>query len=472
MHGRVRGSLHPEALPLQNSARMRGLSFPQRLAAVIGLGAGTTGLLWFPETTAFLAMTAIQLGFLMLAAFRIVLVIVSRRPFAELPIQEPLPTYTILVALYDEAEIVPQLVTRLATLDYPTDRLQGLLLIEAEDTATLTAAERANRPIWLDVVAVPPGKPMTKPRALNHGLELATGTLLTVYDAEDSPDPFQLKEAAARFAARSDEHLACLQAPLRMRGPDYALLGSDFFQRQFAVEYAALFEVTVPGLARLGLPIPLGGTSNHFSTDILRAVGGWDAFNVTEDADLGFRLWRRGWRLDTIRRPTFEVPTTTLEDWLPQRARWLKGFMQTWGVHTRDLPGLKVGGLIALCLTIGGTLASAAVHAFAVSWLVATVMISALAGLSPMPPAFAVSVMILGTAAAWLSGQIGARRSGVPYSAGDMVMGPIYWSLLTLAFAHAAWRVIVEPFIWDKTRHRLDPGHLDVSSLRAGRQVV
>lgn len=462
-----------EALPLELSARMRSFSFLQRLIILILFGSAGAGLWLHADTTRSLIMVLAQLAFLAFAVFRIVLVISSRQVtgvFVDPDIA--LPRYTILAALHDEAEIVPQLVRRLAAIDYPVDRLQGMLLIEAHDTATLAAAEAAGRPGWLCVVVVPPGQPLTKPRALNHGLRLANGDLLTVYDAEDLPDPAQLKEAASRFLTDPDRRLACLQAPLRIHCQDAAGVRSGFLHRQFAVEYASLFDVTLPGLARLGMPFPLGGTSNHFRTDVLKTIGGWDSFNVTEDADLGFRLWRKGWRLGVMTRPTHEAPPDTLEVWLPQRTRWLKGFMQTWGVHTRSFDGLGLAGLVALTLTIGGTLASAAVHAFAVSWLVATVMISALAGLSPMPPAFAVSVMILGTAAAWLSGQIGARRSGVPYSAGDMVMGPIYWSLLTLAFAHAAWRVIVEPFIWDKTRHRLDPGHLDVRSLRAGRQVV
>lgn len=449
---------------------MRSLSFAQRVLIVAVFGPLTAGLSLAPEATLFLMMVAAQLGILLLAGFRIVLVFASHEPSSPvLPSQDILPAYTILAALHDEAEVVPQLVSRLAAIDYPADRLQGMLLIEAHDAATLAAASAIVRPAWLDIVVVPPGRPLTKPRALNHGLGLATGTLLTVYDAEDHPDPQQLREAASRFAASADHRLACLQAPLRIAG---SLPGHAFLQRQFAIEYASLFEVTLPGLAKLGMPFPLGGTSNHFRTDVLRKVCGWDPFNVTEDADLGFRLWRQGWHLGVMTCPTHEIPPNALEDWLPQRTRWLKGFMQTWGVHTRHLGRLQLAGLGALVLTIGGTLASAAIHALAVSWLLATVMISTLAGLSPMPPVFAISVMILGTAAAWLSGQIGARRAGVPYSANDMILSPIYWSLMTLAFAHAAWRVVAEPFIWDKTRHRPDPARLEVNCEHAGRQVA
>lgn len=458
-------------LPLAFSARMRSLSFQQRLFLLLGLGSVSAGLWWQRDAALSMIIMAFQLGFLMLAAFRIVLVIASRQVTREPPATaSPLPTYTILAALHDEAEVLPQLVQRLAEIDYPGDRLQGMLLIEAHDAMTLEAAERCDRPPWLTVVVVPPGQPLTKPRALNHGLELASGTLLTVYDAEDHPDPGQLRAAVASFAACSHGRMACLQAPLRIRRPDNIMPESAFLHRQFAVEYASLFEVTLPGLAKLGLPFPLGGTSNHFRTEILRAVGGWDAFNVTEDADLGFRLWRQGWGLGVMTCPTHEVPPNTLEDWLPQRTRWLKGFMQTWGVHTRTLCGLGFAGLGALTLTIGGTLASASIHALAVSWLLASVMISVFAGQSPMPPAFAVSVMILGTAAAWLSGQIGVRRAGVPYTAHDMIMSPIYWSLMSLAFTHAAWRLMVEPFAWNKTRHRPDPVEVEPNSLQAGRQ--
>ena len=452
---------------------MRSFSFPQRLTILLVFGSASAGLWWHADITLSLITVLIQLSFLILAVFRIILVISSRQ-VSGVSVEADIcvPRYTILAALHDEAEIVPQLVKRLAAIDYPPDRLQGMLLIEAHDAATLAAAERCARPDWLCVVIVPPGHPLTKPRALNHGLLHASGDLLAVYDAEDLPDPGQLREAASRFLIEPESRLACLQAPLRIRRQDEAKPCSGFLQRQFAVEYASLFDVTLPGLSRLGLPFPLGGTSNHFRTDVLRTIGGWDPFNVTEDADLGFRLWRKGWRLGVITRPTLEAPPDTLEDWLPQRTRWLKGFMQTWGVHTRSFDGLGFAGLAALTLTIGGTMASAGVHAVAVSWLVATVMISAIAGLSPMPPAFAVSVMILGTAAAWLSGKIGALRAGVPYTASDMVMSPIYWSLLTLAFAHAAWRLIAEPFTWDKTRHRPDPERFEVSSQRAGRQVV
>lgn len=435
----------------------RSLGHGQALAlGLIGCGLFMACATHAAVTGLFLILTA-QILFLVCAGWRVLLALTSLRTFPpSAPAAPPvLPRYTILAALLDEAEVVPQLVERLAEIDYPPDQLEGFLILEAHDHETLDAALACARPDWLQILVAPTAGPRTKPRALNHGLEAATGRLLTVYDAEDDPDPRQLREAAARFDADADGRLWALQSPLRIRRPDKS--DSPFLDRQFAVEYASLFEVTMPAMARLGLPFPLGGTSNHFRVDALRAVGGWDAHNVTEDADLGFRLWRAGGALGVLSRPTYEPPPGELHDWLPQRTRWLKGFMQTWGVHTRDPRGLGWRGGLALTMTLGLSLASAAVHAGSLAWVAAGIAVASAAGMTPDPPLFSLSVLLTGAAAAWLTGFIGAPRAGVTYTAADMVAAPAYWSLLTLAFVHALWRLISEPHAWDKTRHRPDP---------------
>lgn len=453
-------------------ASQRSLGLGQLAVGIAAFGGLTLAFASAPDLTGLLLLLAVQLAFVACAVWRIVLVAVSLDLSA--PWQPPvrgtrLPRYTVLVALLDEAEVLPQLVQRLAAIDYPPDRLDGYLLLEAHDHATQAAARACALPPWLQVRIAPAGGQRTKPHALNHGLAAAKGQLVTVYDAEDDPDPLQLREAAARFAADRTGTLWALQAPLRIRTREPS--DSRFLDRQFAVEYASLFEVTLPAMARLGLPFPLGGTSNHFRVDALRAVGGWDAWNVTEDADLGFRLWRAGGRLGTLTRPTHESPPGALIDWLPQRTRWQKGYMQTWGVHTRNVAGLGWRGGLALTLTIGASLASAAVHAGSLAWVAATLAIAAAAGLPPGAPIFSIGVLLMGTAAAWLNGHIGARRAGMPYRVADMIVAPAYWSLLSLGFFHALWRLVREPFAWDKTRHRPDPAtaaeHLD-----AGRKAA
>ncbi|NJC42424.1 hypothetical protein GGQ87_002719 [Brevundimonas alba] len=442
---------------MATSAAWRGLAGFQWLLLALLLGGGLA-LLWFrPSGAAPVAAAVAAIAFLAISAWRVLLVIVSTRSRDPVPSETSvLPRYSILVALHDETEVMSQLVERLARIDYPPDRLQGLLVLEAHDHATIAAALAAPRPDWLEVFVAPSGTPCTKPRALNCALSHVTGDLVTVYDAEDEPHPLQLREAAARFAGDAGGRLACLQAPLRIRRGRRGADASPFVDRQFAAEYASLFETILPGMARLGLPFPLGGTSNHFRVDVLRAVGGWDAFNVTEDADLGFRLWAEGWRLGVIGLPTWETPPGGLADWLPQRCRWLKGYMQTWGVHTRRPWRLGARGAFALVMTVGACLGSAALNGPSLAWVAAGVLVAVMAGLPPETPLLAMSVLVLGAASAWLSCAIGARRAGVPYGPIDMIGAPAYWALQSLAAFHAGWRLVHEPFAWDKTRHRRD----------------
>ena len=452
------------------ACRSLGLGQAWVIAAIIG---GLTAAIAANATlTGLLLIVSLQLAFLACALWRIVLAVASRRAFGvspSTPAVHPLPPYTVLVALLDEADVVPQLVKRLGAIDYPADRLEGFLILEAHDHETIAAAQSADRPDWLTVLIVPAASPRTKPRALNYALARAGGQFVTVYDAEDDPDPVQLREAATRFATDTAGTLWALQAPLRVR--TNALSASRFLDRHFAVEYASLFEVTLPAMARLGLPFPLGGTSNHFRMGALRAVGGWDPHNVTEDADLGFRLWRAGGGLGVLTRPTYEPPPGGLRDWLPQRTRWLKGFMQTWGVHTRTVRGLGWRGGVALTMTLGASLAAAAVHAASLAWVGASVAIAIAARLPPDTPMFSLSVFAVGSAAAWLNGLIGARRADVPYTASDMLMAPAYWSLLSLGFFHALWRLVREPHTWDKTRHRPDARPAPLP-LTAGREAA
>lgn len=437
-------------LPPAESAAMRFPTLGQ-MAVTMTLVAATTGLsIRWPALMGPGMMATAFIIFSINALWRLMLLPLSRQRLVSSTAPDDWPRYTILAALHDEAAVTSQLIGRLAAINYPEDKLEGFLVLEAHDRATIEAALDTPRPHWLKLVIVPPGSPQTKPRALNAALARSTGELLTVYDAEDHPHPDQLREAATRFSV-SSPRLACLQAPLRVRQRSAEKAG--FLDRQFAIEYAALFEVTLPAMARLGMPFPLGGTSNHFRVEALRSVGGWDAFNVTEDADLGFRLWASGWTLGVTTLPTYEPPPGALDLWLPQRTRWLKGFMQTWGVHTRRPWRLRWKGLVALMATVGVALLSAITHAPSVAWVTAAMIIAVHARITPATPIPSLAVLLIGAGAAWLSGYVGARRAGVRYTVRDMICAPAYWSLLSVAFFHAAWRLVNEPFVWDKTAH-------------------
>lgn len=440
----------------------------QWLLIALIAGVLALGLVLRPALTLFCLSCVIAVGFLIAAVWRFVLVVASLAPHHRAPTPARWPRYTILAALHDEAAVTPRLISNLSRIDYPRNRLEGFLVLEAHDQATIDVAMATPKPSWLKIIIVPPGSPQTKPRALNHALSQAKGELLTIYDVEDEPDPQQLRQSAARFAA--DPKLGCLQAPLRIRRIDKAPSPSRFLDRQFAFEYAALFEVTLPGMARLGLPFPLGGTSNHVRISALRGVGGWDAHNVTEDADLGFRLWSAGWGMGVIEAPTWETPPGALERWLPQRTRWLKGYMQTWGVHTRSPLQLGRRGLVSLLMTLGAAIVSAGAHAPTLAWLASAVLIGVHAGITPATPIVAVSVLSLGVIAAMMTCAVGARRAGLRYGLTDILSAPAYWSLLSLAFVHAFWRLIVEPYVWDKTQHDAEHGASD--AMDAGREAA
>lgn len=268
--------------------------------------------------------------FLIGLAQRFVACFMARRdpPARDVP-DVDLPAYTILVPLHDEAEVVDDLVWSLVRLDYPGAKLDIRLILEPEDADTREALARHSLPPWMRIVITPEGEDLrTKPRALNVGLIGASGDLVAVFDAEDQPDRGQLRAAARRFAA--DPKLAVLQAPLRIEG-------EGLLARLFRLEYAALFDVINPGLARLEWPIALGGSSNHIRRDVLEAAGGWDAWNVTEDADLGLRLARSAFKIDVLSdQGTWETSPPTFGAWFHQRRRWMKGWLQTFSVLARD----------------------------------------------------------------------------------------------------------------------------------------
>ncbi len=440
---------------LDESAERVGLTGAQIFVLAVMLAATALALWLRPTATCLIIILLAQLGFMALALWRVALVLTPTTP---VPVQAPesLPRYSILVALHREAEVAPQLISRLSAIDYPADRLQALLLLEAHDHDTIAAVRATSRPPWLQLLIVPPGLPQTKPRALNWGLAHADGDLVVVYDAEDEPDPGQLREAAARFDADDSGRLACLQAPLRIRTRRRVVYTPSFLERQFAAEYASLFDLVLPAMARMGLPFPLGGTSNHFRADTLRQVGGWDAWNVTEDADLGFRLWRHGWRLGVLDLPTLETSPERLEVWLPQRTRWLKGYMQTLLVHMRHPLALGPRGIFAVMVTLVAAIAASATHAPSIAWVIAGIGAALSGGMAPDLSVHALAIMFAGMASAWLTCFVGARRSGLKYGARDMLSAPVYWSLTSLALAHAVWRLIWEPHVWDKTPHRPD----------------
>ena len=422
-----------------------------------GLAAAATGALaaalaWTPSRAAGGLHDLLLIVFAAASVLRLALVAVRlSAPVATAPPlgDAALPAYTVIAPLYDEAAMVAGLVAALEALDYPRGRLQVVLALEADDRATREAAARAaaRSALAIEVALSPPSGPRTKPKACNAALAHATGALVTVYDAEDRPEPGQLREAAARFAADASGRLGCLQAPLRITP------SRGWLQRQFALEYGALFEVMLPAYARLGLPFPLGGTSNHFRREALSQAGGWDAWNVTEDADMGLRLAALGWRLGVLATPTWEDAPTALNVWTPQRTRWIKGHMQTWGVHMRTPFAGGWRRAAALQVTLGLSILSSLLHGALAAGVAACLVVAASAATWPAVSVWDVWLLFGGWASAVLALNAGARLRGERLRWRDAMSAIAYWPLQSLAAIFAMHQLVAKPFHWDKTPH-------------------
>lgn len=387
----------------------------------------------------------------------------------------PLPVYTVMVAIYREAEVVPQLLAALDTLDWPRSRLDIKIVCEADDADTLAAIRAAQPGPHVEVVAVPAMAPRTKPKALTYALAGARGEFLTIYDAEDRPHPQQLREAYHAFRLGPSD-LVCLQAPLVI-----ANAGESWISAIFALEYSALFRRLLPALGFYRLPLPLGGTSNHFRTALLKESGGWDPFNVTEDADLGMRLHRMGYHSATITLPTLEDAPVSFRVWLGQRTRWYKGWLQTWLVLMRHpiSTGREMGWLSFLVfqLLVGGMLVAALSHPGMLIFI--TVSILSMMQLDAAQPGAFMSMMlgidvinIIGSYAVFFA--LGAtpmtdREKRV--MGWKWVLIPVYWMAVSLA----AWKAVVElrlrPFYWNKTPHSPSRAAMDQRKKSAARSV-
>ena len=369
------------------------------------------------------------------------------------------PVYSILVPLLHEAEMVPGLVRHLGALDWPWSKLEIKLVCEEDDAETRRAIAASQIDERFELVVVPACGPQTKPKALSYALAFTTGTIITLFDAEDRPHPRQLHEVWQQFRHGAD-NLACIQAPLDItNGRRSGLAGL------FALEYAGLFHKLLPWLAAHDCPIPLGGTSNHFRRSALVAVGGWDPYNVTEDADLGYRLWRNGYVTQVLgSHATLEDAPTAFAVWLPQRTRWFKGWMQTWLVHSRK-PGriLQRGGFLRFCIhhaIMTGITASALLHPLFLINIAVMAAVSLRADAIPLSLTIDVVTLATSYVAFGMMGLSAMTSDRKTWARGLLVLVPIYW----LAMSWAAWRALFQmfrdPHGWEKTPHApYDPLH-------------
>lgn len=451
--------LHPE-----QSARQ---VFTDRQLLVLGilLGLGFTSLVLWPVATLIAVNIFISVFFLFSFGLRAVLTWVGAHRKIDLKINQAmvdeleerdLPTYTILVPMYKEPDTLPILSSALRHMDYPLSKLDVKLVLEEGDRETIEAAKHLGLEGIFEIIRVPPSQPKTKPKACNYALNFARGEFVTIYDAEDKPEPDQLKKVVAAFK-RAPDNVVCIQARL-----NYFNAEENWLTRMFTLEYSLWFDYYLPALETLRIPIPLGGTSNHFKMKVLREANAWDPFNVTEDADLGVRLNQRGYRVGVVNSTTFEEANNHVPNWIRQRSRWIKGYMQTWLVHMRKPVHLYrtlgpvgfwgfqffVGGNILTVLTLPVILS------MYVFWLVTRTAL-----FDPIFPPVVLYLslfnLLFGNGFFIYINMLGAfkRRNYrlMPYA----LTSPAYWVLMSVAGFKGLWQLIHNPFYWEKTTHGL-----------------
>jgi cellulose synthase/poly-beta-1,6-N-acetylglucosamine synthase-like glycosyltransferase/glycosyltransferase involved in cell wall biosynthesis len=452
-------------LPFSMSAAQT-FSVSQRLFIWAVVGLMIVGLIRRPLMTLQLMVASLSILYFLDTVFNFFIVIRSLGRRDEIRVEDQelkridekkLPIYTILCPLYKEAHVVPQFVNAISKLDWPKEKLDVMLLLEEDDVETIETIGQMDLPAYVRTVIVPDSMPKTKPKACNYGLALARGEYLVIYDAEDIPDPLQLKKAYLGFA-KVPANVQCLQAKL-----NFYNVRQNWLTRFFTAEYSLWFDLTLTGLQSFRSTLPLGGTSNHFRTDNLKLLQGWDPFNVTEDADLGIRLFQKGYRTEILDSTTMEEATSKTKTWIKQRSRWIKGYMQTYLVHMRDISGfVNEKGLMHMFifqLTVGGKILFVLINPL--MWITTLTYFTLYVHTAPFieavfaPPLsyFAVCSLVFGNFMFLYSYMIGIGKRKQWDLMKYVFFIPYYWALMSIAASYGLFQLIFKPHYWEKTTH-------------------
>ncbi|MGB3315040.1 MAG: glycosyltransferase [Albidovulum sp.] len=453
-----------ESCRTQDTDRTRGLAF-----AVLGTTLATA--LVAPQVVLAALLLWASLSLIACSGLKLICflseVSAQRQKAATPPAALParLPIVSVMVPLFREDDIAPRLIRRIGRIDYPKELLDILLVVEEDDAATLAALRRHDLPRWMRVVTVPDGPIRTKPRALNYALNFCRGSIVGVWDAEDAPEPQQIQKIVRHFNSAGPE-VACLQGIL-----DYYNARHNWLTRCFTVEYAAWFRAVLPGIARLGFVVPLGGTTQFFRRRVLEELGGWDAHNVTEDADLGLRLARHGYRTEMADTVTEEEPNSHAVTWIRQRSRWQKGFAITWATHMRAPQRLwrELGArrFLGVQIVFVGSLSQALLAPVLWSfWPVAFGWSHPLSGI--MPATALTALCLLFIAAEIINVTVGlwaTRGTSHRHLQKWVPTQHLYFPLACFSSYKAFYEWITRPFYWDKTAHGVVAARLNSGDL-------
>lgn len=464
--------IHYSNLPLKESAFHR-FSSAQKIVLILLLIIIIIGLIINWKTTLVILISFLTFIYFADILFNLFLIIKGFRNPPEVNItdkeisdldEQSLPKYTILCPLYREWSVLPQFMKAISDLDYPKDRIQVLLLLEEDDEKTIAEVRQMFIPTYFEILIVPESMPKTKPKASNYGLTRATGDMVVIYDAEDVPDPLQLKKSVAAFR-RLPGKVKCIQAKLNFYNPHQNIL-----TRVFTAEYSLWFDLVLTGLQSIKAPIPLGGTSNHFRKKDLISLKGWDSFNVTEDCDLGMRIAKRGYTTAIINSVTLEEANSSPLNWFRQRTRWVKGYIQTYLVHMRRpdhfVKHWRDPHVITFQLVVGGKVMSLLINP--IMWILTICYFAfrpqigtQIESFFPAPILYmGVFSLIFGNFLYMYYYMIGCAKREQYDLIKYVFLVPIYWLAMSLAAFVSWFKLITAPHHWSKTKHGL---HLDRS---------
>lgn len=466
-HHRTRKFIHHTTLPPQESAFSR-FSLKQVIFMVSITSLTAAALLTNWREALILIVAILTVMYFIDLLFNLYLIIQSFARSPEISIDEKrlsklsddqLPSYAILCPLYKEWQVIPQFVTSMNAIEYPKDRLTVYLLLEEDDQETIEKVKEFSLPEHFEVIVIPDSQPKTKPKACNYALQKIDADYVVIYDAEDIPDPLQLKKVVVAFQ-EVKSNVVCMQAKLNFYNPHQNLL-----TRVFTAEYSLWFDLVLTGLQAIKAPIPLGGTSNHFKTKVLKELKGWDSFNVTEDCDLGIRMVKRGLRTAIVDSVTHEEANSGFFNWFNQRSRWIKGYMQTYLVHMRHpqqfLKKWNEPHVLTFQLVVGGKVTSMFINPF--MWVTTILYFTFRATLGPIiEPYFpssvfymALSCLIFGNFLYMYYYMIGCAKRGHDELIKYVFFVPGYWLMMSIAAWKAVWSLIIAPHYWAKTKHGL-----------------
>lgn len=374
---------------------------------------------------------------------------------------EDLPIYTIILPVRDEEySILKNLLDSINNLDYPKDKFDIKFVVDEEDIKTIEAGKELLKKFNFDLIIVPDYRIKSKPLSCNYALKFIKGEYITIYDAEDRPEKYQLKKAIQKFKELGNDYV-CLQASLHFYNKY-----KNFLTYCFSIEYSMWFDFTIRSIDKFGSFFPLGGTSNHFKAKKLLELGKWDGFNVTEDAELGVRIARAGYKVSYLNSITEEECPITIHAWIKQRTRWIKGFMQTFceymffkkpiciksTINFKPIRKLKFFDIITFNLFIMMS------FFFFITMMVIFLNLDIATNIKDFKLLIIMSYINIFSflIMTYMSFIIIIVKNKIKFNVFYLILFPFYWILHYIAGVRACYYLIVKPFYWAKTKHGID----------------